>query len=133
MKSALKHRVIYAEFCHIIMIVMYAIHYLIINATKLIKTFRQIRKLHNKQNKSAGKEVREKKILNQFLIKMVLIAAVLVGVISVGALLSGVVSGSAQIVKSVEENRQSQPNSRRGSQSSSLPSSSLLIKYTAVY
>jgi hypothetical protein len=64
---------------------------------------------------------------------MVLIAAVLVGVISVGALLSGVVSGSAQIVKSVEENRQSQPNSRRGSQSSSLPSSSLLIKYTAVY
>jgi hypothetical protein len=64
---------------------------------------------------------------------MVIIAAVLVGVISVGALVSGVVSGSAQIVKSVEENRRSQPNSRRGSETDSRPGSSLLRKYTAVY
>jgi hypothetical protein len=65
---------------------------------------------------------------------MVLIAAVLVGVISIGALVSGVVSGTQQIKKSVEEeNRRSQPNSRRGSESNSSPGSLLLRKYTDVY
>ena len=65
---------------------------------------------------------------------MVLIAAVLVGVVSVGALVSGVVSGSAEIVKSVEEeNRRSQPNSRRGSKSSSRPESLSLERYNDVY
>ena len=64
---------------------------------------------------------------------MVLIAAVLVGVISVGALVSGFVSGSVQILNSVEENRRSQPNSRRNSQSSAITESLLLEKYTAVY
>ena len=65
---------------------------------------------------------------------MVLIAAVLVGVVSVGALVSGVVSGSAEIVKSVEEeNRRSQPNSRRSSKSSSRPESLSLERYNDVY
>ena len=71
---------------------------------------------------------------------MVLIAAVVVGVVSVGALVSGVVSGGKQIVKSVEEeNRRSQPNSRRGSdafdvsEANSELGSSLLQKYVDVY
>lgn len=73
---------------------------------------------------------------------MVLIAAVLVGVVSVGALVSGVVSGSVQIVKLVEEeNRRSTQNSRRNSDPSldesweadSRTESLLLKKYTDVY
>ena len=65
---------------------------------------------------------------------MVLIAAVLVGVVSVGALVSGVVSGSAEIVKSVEEeNRRSRPNSRRSSKSSCRPESLSLERYNDVY
>lgn len=65
---------------------------------------------------------------------MVLVAAVLVGVVSVGALVSGVVSGGAQIVKSVEEeNRRSQPNSRRSSRSSSRSEYLSLERYNQVY